>query len=90
MDLNGDLVGTQGLYGLVKPDTAAIDPDIASPLDGGGDVRGGHRAEEALVLARAGLYGDNALVKDPGDLARPLGHAPVALLGLFHLVADFL
>src|SRR5918998_2210500 len=90
VDLDGHLVGAEGLYRLGEPDAAAVEVDAAGVLDGVGDVGGGDGAEEPLVLAGARLDGDDALVERLGHLAGPLGQAPVALLGLFHLVARLL
>ena len=51
VDLDRDLVGPEGLYGLFHADPAPVDADTSGLLDRVGDVRGGHGAEEALVLA---------------------------------------
>src|SRR5215216_432545 len=90
VDLDGHLVSTEGLYGLGEPDAASIEVDAAHFLDGVGDVGGGDGAEEPLVLASAGLDGDDALVKGLGDLRGPIGQAPVPLLGLLHPAAGLL
>src|SRR5215217_8304868 len=90
VDLDGHLVGAEGLYGLGEPDAAAVEVDATGVLDGVGDVGGSDGAEEPLVLAGARLDRDDALVERLGHLAGPLGEAPVALLGLLHLVAGLL
>src|SRR5918995_3889801 len=90
VDLDGHLVGAEGLYGLGEPDAAPVEVDAAGVLDSVGDVGGGDGAEEPLVLAGARLDGDDALVERLGHLAGPLRQAPVALLGLLHLVAGLL
>src|SRR5215218_10988510 len=90
VDLDGDLVCTEGLYGLFEADAASVQADAAGSLDGVGDVGGGYGTEQSLVLACTGLDGDHALVEDAGDLLGPLGEAPVSLLALLHGAAGFL
>src|SRR5918997_1849421 len=90
VDLDGHLVGPEGLYRLLQSDAAPVQADTTGPLDGVGDVGGGDGAEEPLVLAGAGLDGYDALVEGAGDLLRPLGEAAVPLLGLLHHAAGFL
>src|SRR4028119_1689008 len=68
VDLDRDLVGAERLYGLFHADPAPVDAHAAGLLDRVGDVGGGPRAEEALVLAGAGLDGYDALVEGGGDL----------------------
>src|SRR5215213_2627618 len=90
VDLDGDLVGTEGLYGFGESDAAPVEVDTAGVLYGVGDVCGGDGTEEPLVLAGASLDGDDALVEDLGYIRGPLGEATVALLGLLHLAAGLL
>src|SRR4051794_35378855 len=90
VDLDGDLVRTEGLYGLIEADASPVEADAAGPLDGVGDVGGRHGTEEPLIFAGTGLDGDYALVEDAGDLLGPLGEAPVSLLALLHRAARFL
>src|SRR5918998_408758 len=90
VDLDGHLVGAEGLYGLGEPDAAPVEVDATGVLDGVGDVGSGDGAEEPLVLAGARLDGDDALVERLGHLASPFSQASVALLGLLHLVAGLL
>src|SRR5215217_9727306 len=90
VDLDGHLVGAEGLYGLGEPDAAPVEVDAAGVLDGVCYVGGGDGAEEPLVLAGPGLDGDDALVERLGNFRGPLRKAPVALLGLLHLVAGLL
>src|SRR5215207_1813 len=87
VDLDGDLMGTEGFYGLCEADAAPVEVDAAGVLYGVGDVGGGNGTEEPLVLAGTGLDGDDALVEDLGYLRGPIGEATVALHGLLHLVA---
>src|SRR5829696_1576036 len=90
VDLDGHLVGAEGLYGLRKPDAAPVEVYAAGVLDGVGDVGGGDGAEEPLVLAGARLDGYDALVERLSHLAGPIGQASVALLGLLHLMPGLL
>ena len=90
VDLDGHLMGAEGLYGFVEHDATAVYANVPRPLDGVGDVCGGNGAEEALVFAGASLDGYDALVEGRGDLLRPLGQALFALFGLFHLTPGFL
>src|SRR5918997_5249158 len=62
VDLDGDLMGTEGFYGLGEPDAAPVEVDAAGVLYGVCDVGGGDGTEEPLILAGAGLDGDDALV----------------------------
>src|SRR5918997_249093 len=82
VDLDRDLVRAERLDGLVHPYPAPVEADAARLLHRVGDVGGGNGAEEALVLAGAGLDGDHALVERGGDLLGALGEAPIALLAL--------
>src|ERR671911_3098832 len=90
VDLYGHLVGTEGLDGLGEPDATPVEVYAAGVLDRVGDIRGGDRAEEPLVLTGTRLDSDHALVERLGHLCGPLGQAPVALLGLLHLAASLL
>src|ERR671921_980235 len=90
VDLDGHLVGTQGLYGFFEANAASVEADTAGPLDRVGDIGCRNRTEKTLVLSRSGFYSDHALVEDAGDLLGPLGQTPVPLLGLLHAAAGFL
>src|SRR4028119_13162 len=78
VDLDRDLVGAERLYRLLHADPAPVDAHAAGLLDCVGDVGGGDGAEEALVLAGAGLDGYDALVEGRGDLPGAVGGAAVA------------
>src|SRR5215212_3393381 len=87
VDLDGNLVGTEGFDGLFEPDAAPVEVDAAGLLDSVGDIGCGDRAEEPLVLAGAGLDGDDALVEGLGYLGGLVGKTPVSFLGLLHPAA---
>src|SRR5919107_1972618 len=90
VDLDGDLVRTEGLYGLIEADASPVEAYSAGSFDGVGYVCGRHGTEEPLIFAGTGLDGYHALVEDAGDLLGPLGEAPVPLLALLHRAARFL
>src|SRR5215203_587966 len=90
VDLDGHLVGAEGLYGLGEPDATPVEVHATGVLDSVGDVGCSDGAEEPLVLARARLDRDDTLVERLGHLRGPLGQASVALLGLLHPVAGLL
>src|SRR5215218_2424197 len=89
VDLDGHLVGTQGLYGFFEANAASVEAHTAGPLDRVGDVGCRHRTEKTLVLARSGFYSYHARVEDAGDLHGPRGQTPATLLPLYHNAAGF-